>query len=560
MKLYTVALLVIASITLNAQNIVFNDANFKAALIADSVDTDKDGEISMAEAAAIDTIDIVSGNVSSIDELGAFVNVSVLYLRINNLDSFPQFSFPKLKYLDLSKNKFKSLNISGFTVLKELYLNGNDSLKSVTMLGLDSLEIFNFTGTALKVIDFTGLSNLKIFSAGMQLDTLHCHGGYHIEHNTISRFSGIKYLDISNHPTQDKVWLSWQNFPVGFLMADNCPKLETVQFIYSAIGGVSFYNDTALKVVQMDKYTGSQSIKSIVESTPSLLNFSVGHREDYVNIGDTISIENHNKLEYLTIYNVNGIKVKGCGNIIEVQGRAPKCTVQDCPKYVSMQVSNLEEIIIDNCATFSTFPQGWSNTPLFAYSLKKVSITNCPSLETLVIAWYTSKINHLNLTGSTNLTQLSLGGMDLDTLDLSTNSKLTKLECLLNPIKNLDVSYLPDLTYLDCNTTSMKSLNLCFENRISHLNVSGHDSLFYVLVPDTNNVTIDVIIPSADSSKMLQQCQQIITGTTSLLAQENRQAIRAFNVIGELVPLNTRNAIIIIEYTDGTFEKTLVLY
>ena len=559
MKLYGILVLFIVSVSLNAQNIAFSDPYFKAALIADGADTGGDGEISIVEAAAVDTIDIVSGNVSSIAELGSFINVSVLYLRINNLDSFPQFSFPKLKYLDLSRNKFTKLNISGYTSLKELYLNNNDSLKSISMSGLDSLELFNFTSTSIKVLDLTGLKNLKLFSAGMQLDTLHCHGGYHIQNSTTSRFNGIKYLDISNHPTQDKILLSWQHNAIGFLMADNCPKLETVEFINTPIGGVSFSNDTALKVVQMDKFNGTQSIKSIIESTPSLLSFSIGYREDGVNIGDSISIENHNNIEFLTIYNVDAIEVKNCSNIIEVQGRAPICIVKDCPHYISMQVSNLEEITIDNCAKFSTFPQGWSNTPLFAYSLKKVTITNCPSLETLAIAWYTSKIDHLELTGSINLTQLSLGGMNLDTLDLSTNTRLIKLECLLNPIKNLDVSYLPDLEYLDCNTTSMKSLNLCFDNKISHLSVSGHDSSFYVLVQDTNNVTFDVIIPSADSIKMFQQCNQITTSIISPSTQNTKESVRAFNLMGQSVPLSRKNEIIIIEYNDGTFEKVFVL-
>ncbi len=45
--------------SLNAQNVIIPDTNFKAALIQQGIDTNGDGNISYAEAAAVNTLNLM---------------------------------------------------------------------------------------------------------------------------------------------------------------------------------------------------------------------------------------------------------------------------------------------------------------------------------------------------------------------------------------------------------------------------------------------------------------------------------------------------------------------
>lgn len=101
----------------------------------------------------------------------------------------------------------------------------------------------------------------------------------------------------------------------------------------------------------------------------------------------------------------------------------------------------------------------------------------------------------------------------------------------------------------------MKQLSLCFDHKISHLNVNGHDSLFHVLVQDTSMVLIDEILPSSDSANMFIQCPDPLKFVENIAEKEEKTIVRAFNLLGMKVPLQTKNTILIIEYSDGTFEK-----
>lgn len=83
-KLYTFLFLVIGFNGI-AQIISIPDANFKAKLIANNIDTDNDGEIQLEEALNVTGLYLNSSNISSLEGLENFSNVVTLWCSDNPL-------------------------------------------------------------------------------------------------------------------------------------------------------------------------------------------------------------------------------------------------------------------------------------------------------------------------------------------------------------------------------------------------------------------------------------------------------------------------------------------
>ena len=120
-------------------NIVFEDANFKAYIVA-NFDKDNDGEISYEEALDVTRITIITNNISSLVGIEYMINLQ--YLRcIGNgkgdniagaLKSIDVSKNTELYYLRVSSNPLSSLDVSNNTKLQQLYCDNNN---------LDSLDI-----------------------------------------------------------------------------------------------------------------------------------------------------------------------------------------------------------------------------------------------------------------------------------------------------------------------------------------------------------------------------------------------------------------------------------
>ena len=107
-----------------SQNIDFPDPNFKEALIKEGVDSNADGEISIEEAAVVDTLYISGAELSN-------------ELRINNLIGINYFT--NLIHLDCFSNNLSSLELDGLTSLKHLFCQYN-KLTSINFSNLLLLE------------------------------------------------------------------------------------------------------------------------------------------------------------------------------------------------------------------------------------------------------------------------------------------------------------------------------------------------------------------------------------------------------------------------------------
>ena len=133
-----------------SQNIDFPDPNFKEALIKEGVDSNADGEISIEEAAVVDTLYISGAELSN-------------ELRINNLIGINYFT--NLIHLDCSSNNLSSLELDGLTSLKHLFCQYN-KLTSINFSNLLLLERLFCDHNFLTVLNIEKLPSLSL---------LHCN-------------------------------------------------------------------------------------------------------------------------------------------------------------------------------------------------------------------------------------------------------------------------------------------------------------------------------------------------------------------------------------------------
>lgn len=185
------------------ENIIFEDANFKAYLVA-NFDTDGDGEISYEEALAITMIDVDTDNIESLAGIEHMANLTELNCEGPFVMSGyePEEGRGKLKTLDVSKNtkltklycgfnQFSSLDLTSNVLLERLRCAGNDlnnldvsknteltrltaynnHLSSIDVSYNTKLEVIDLSNNQIKSIDISKNESLATFNCDDNLLT-----------------------------------------------------------------------------------------------------------------------------------------------------------------------------------------------------------------------------------------------------------------------------------------------------------------------------------------------------------------------------------------------------
>ena len=213
------------------ENIIFEDANFKAYLVA-NFDTDGDGEISKEEALAITKIivgtkDIESlagiehmanltelrcegpwsifepeedpeGKLKSLD-VSKNVNLTILYCGFNQLTSLDVTNNPKIEQLRCAGNNLNSLDVSKNTELIEFEAY-NNRLSSIDVSNNPKLYYIDLTNNQIKSIDVS--KNLKlgrITCSDNKLTSINVTNNQKLTELNISGNSIVE-IDLGNNP------------------------------------------------------------------------------------------------------------------------------------------------------------------------------------------------------------------------------------------------------------------------------------------------------------------------------------------------------------------------
>lgn len=129
----------------------FPDANFRS-IVTENYDTDKDGNLSDTEIAAVEKIDCVDKGISSLKGIEYFTALKVLLCSQNQLTVLDVSKNIELSLLSCYRNQLATLDIGKNAVLEELYCDDNQ-LTTLNISENPSLKILRCYQNQLLALD-----------------------------------------------------------------------------------------------------------------------------------------------------------------------------------------------------------------------------------------------------------------------------------------------------------------------------------------------------------------------------------------------------------------------
>ena len=285
------------------ENIIFEDANFKAYLVA-NFDTDGDGEISKEEALAITKIIVGTKDIESLAGIEHMANLTELRCEgpwsIFEPEEDPE---GKLKTLDVSKNVNLTILYCGFNQLTSLDVTNNHKIEQLRCAGnnLNSLDVSKNT----ELIEFEAYNN---------------------------RLSSI---DVSNNPELDYIDLT--NNQIKSIDVSNNPELDYIDLTNNQIKSIDVSKNLELeritcsdnKLTSID-VTNNQKLTTLNISGNSIVKIDLGNNPELKHL-----ICNKNKISELELSNNKKLKSLNVND-----NNLTSLTVNCCPEIKTLKANN----------------------------------------------------------------------------------------------------------------------------------------------------------------------------------------------------------------------------
>ena len=285
------------------ENIIFEDANFKAYLVA-NFDTDGDGEISKEEALAITKIIVGTKDIESLAGIEHMANLTEL--RCEGPWSFfepEEDPEGKLKTLDVSKNVNLTILYCGFNQLTSLDVTNNPKIEQLRCAGnnLNSLDVSKNT----ELIEFEAYNN---------------------------RLSSI---DVSNNPKL--YYIDLTNNQIKSIDVSNNPKLYYIDLTNNQIKSIDVSKNLKLgritcsdnKLTSID-VTNNQKLTTLNISGNSIVKIDLGNNPELKHL-----ICNKNKISELELSNNKKLKSLNVND-----NNLTSLTVNCCPEIKTLKANN----------------------------------------------------------------------------------------------------------------------------------------------------------------------------------------------------------------------------
>jgi hypothetical protein len=385
-------LLLVVSLV-SAQNVSFNDANFKAALLDHDpiIDTNDDGEIQVTEAEAFTgTLSINEKSIADLTGLEAFVHLTRLIAHTNSFTSIDLNALSDLNYINLSVNDLTSINLSGNSKLDTLLII-NNNLSSLDVSGNLKLEVLNAFGNPLPTIDVTSLVNLRLLNVGSPSTTsLDLSGNPALEYLILNGYTGTS-IDISL--IDQLTYLACTNTEITSLDLSILPALENLLLTDNASLSSLDISNGNTDNFEIFLLTGSPLLNCVTTDAPgyAVSNFQTGIYP--FNVDSDISFE------------------LDCNN--------PAVYIPD-DVLLSTILTNYPGVDTNMDGMISTIEAAGFNG---AMDLSSAGIRNATGLEAF-----------------TGLTSLDISGNDMLNLDVSQNANLIQLDAANSGLRILSVN------------------------------------------------------------------------------------------------------------------------
>ena len=236
------------------ENIIFEDANFKAYLVA-NFDTDGDGEISKEEALAITKIIVGTKDIESLAGIEHMANLTELRCEgpwsIFEPEEDPE---GKLKTLDVSKNVNLTILYCGFNQLTSLDVTNNPKIEQLRCAGnnLNSLDVSKNT----ELIEFEAYNN--------RLSSTDVSNNPELEYIDLTN-NQIKSIDVSNNPELDYIDLT--NNQIKSIDVSKNLELERITCSDNKLTSIDVTNNQKLTTLNI---SGNSIVKIDLGNNPDL--------------------------------------------------------------------------------------------------------------------------------------------------------------------------------------------------------------------------------------------------------------------------------------------------
>ena len=285
------------------ENIIFEDANFKAYLVA-NFDTDGDGEISKEEALAITKIIVGTKDIESLAGIEHMANLTELRCEgpwsIFEPEEDPE---GKLKTLDVSKNVNLTILYCGFNQLTSLDVTNNPKIEQLRCAGnnLNSLDVSKNT----ELIEFEAYNN--------RLSSIDVSNNPELEYIDLTN-NQIKSIDVSKNPELDYIDLT--NNQIKSIDVSKNLELERITC-----------SDNKLTSIDV---TNNQKLTKLIISGNSIVEIDLGNNPELKHL-----ICNKNKISELELSNNKKLKSLNVND-----NNLTSLTVNCCPEIKTLKANN----------------------------------------------------------------------------------------------------------------------------------------------------------------------------------------------------------------------------
>ncbi|WP_278996476.1 Ig-like domain-containing protein [Prevotella disiens] len=229
--------------------IAFTDPYLKQLLLEKvGADTNKDGQISIAEAKEVKILDfdysvddaVEEGKtIKSLEGLQYFTNLETLAVNYHHIaDASPIYKLTNLKVLHIGANNIKTIDLSNFKELKDIRVFKNAELATLNLTNNTKLEIVDIHNTLISELDPTPLKELNTFVAShtqlknIKFVDLPLLTGIDLKGSTLTS------LEVSNLPKLEKLYIE-QN-QINSLKLSNLPELQHLVAYENKITKIDF--------------------------------------------------------------------------------------------------------------------------------------------------------------------------------------------------------------------------------------------------------------------------------------------------------------------------------
>ena len=433
------------------------DESFKAFLLED-FDLDKDGEISIEEAAMVK--EMWCSGIASFEGIQYFPNLEKFECWNVGATTIDVSQNTALKSLKCYYG-FIELDVSNNHALDTLICVGDNNTKGISSLKINpELKFLNVQYNSLGSLDISGNKSLKTLYCNSPrltsldvsnsvLDSLFCTNPVHaLNEIKIEGCTSLKHISISV-----------KGLP---LVLRNCPSIESVNA--RGLSHLDVSDSPLLKELACVFESNTSDLD--ISKNPLLEDLSISGRVVYrlLDLNSNLQIKNlklvdcyiNDNLDLSNLFQLVNITFSHCiiGDFrnIELANRKSLKTFYYYGLYAEDKV---EKIDLSGCTSLESV---YINENLGGI-LKMLNLSGCQALSELKCTGRSS-LTEINLQGCSNLENLQCQENNLSSLDLKDCTNLLFLNCSSNKISSLDLKNCPNLSVLNCFSNLINELNL----------------------------------------------------------------------------------------------------